>query len=109
MATIRLGASGWTHELLIECPSDHPLAGQPWDVSSSVLTNAIRLIPPNGGSPKNLTPTFTNTGTDGLVRYAVPDGCYDRVGRWRVLFKVAIPGGLNAYTSAAAVDVQRIE
>jgi hypothetical protein len=109
MATIRLGASGWTHELLIEYPPGHPLAGQPWDVSASDLTNAIRLAAPNGGSFKNLTPTFTNTGTDGLVRYAVPAGCFDRVGRWRVMFKVAIAGGLNAYTSSAIVDVQRIE
>ena len=109
MATIRLDSSGWFHELAIQYPTGHQLAGQQYDVSAYNVANAIRLIPPNGGAAKNLTPTFTNTGADGLVRYGVPAGCYDRVGRWRVFFRVAIPGALNGFTSAATVDVERVE
>ncbi|MCK5088573.1 MAG: hypothetical protein KAQ88_01205 [Hyphomicrobiaceae bacterium] len=108
MPTIRRGAFGWIHELEVTYPAGHALAGQPFDVSASDLTNAIRLVPPSG-TAKNATPTFTNTGADGLIRYTVPPGCFSKVGRWRVLFKVAIVGGLNGYTSAGTVDVQRIE
>jgi len=103
MATIRLGAHGWIHELAVT----HEAGGAAFDLSASTLTDAIRLIPPTGAA-KNATPTFTTTGADGLVRYTVPPGAFDRVGRWRVLVKVAIVGGLNGYTSAGFVDVQRI-
>lgn len=103
MATIRIGAYGWIHEIAVT----HEAGGAPYDMSASDLTNAILLVPSRGAT-KTVTPTFTNTGADGLVRYTVAAGLFDKVGRWRVLVNVAKAGGLNGATSAAVVDVQRI-
>ena len=61
MATIRLGAHGWIHELAVT----HEAGGAAFDLSASTLTDAIRLIPPTGAA-KNATPTLQQRALMGL-------------------------------------------
>lgn len=43
---------------------------------------------PPGGTVKSFTAAFTNTGTDGKVRYTLVSGDIDVPGTWRIQVKV---------------------
>lgn len=83
---LRVGAIGATIQIEI---TDQ--AGAAIDISTATLTNALYIRRPDN-STVNVSPSFVNSGTDGLIYYDTISGTLSLPGEYRVQF-VLVMGG----------------
>lgn len=59
----------------------------------SLATELQILFKKPSGTVLTKTAVFTNTGSDGLIRYLSIEGDLDEVGSWFIQGRVTLPGG----------------